>query len=45
MKKKYKIRVFDNATGKIKEERPVKYSDICVLSRKKKFVWNFRERQ
>jgi superfamily I DNA/RNA helicase len=41
-KEKYKIRVFDNATGKIKEERPVKYSDICVLSRKKKFCLEFQ---
>lgn len=35
--KKYKIRVYDKATGEISDERPVKYSDICVLSRTKKF--------
>ena len=36
-KKKYKIRVYNKATGEINEERPVKYSDICILSRNKKF--------
>lgn len=35
--KKYKIRVYDKSTGKISEERPVKYSDICILSRTKNF--------
>ncbi|MEO8664316.1 MAG: UvrD-helicase domain-containing protein [Ignavibacteria bacterium] len=34
---KYRIRVFDRSTGEIIEERPVKYSDICVLSRTKRF--------
>lgn len=34
---KYKIREFDSSTGKITDERPVRYSDICVLSRTKKF--------
>ncbi|MDQ3193663.1 MAG: UvrD-helicase domain-containing protein, partial [Bacteroidota bacterium] len=34
---KYKIRVFDKATGEVIEERPVRYSDICVLSRTKRF--------
>ena len=36
-KDKYKIRIFENETGKVAEERPVMYSDICVLSRNKKF--------
>ena len=36
-KEKYKIRVYNKATFEIIEERPVKYSDICVLSRNKKF--------
>ncbi|HMQ67805.1 MAG TPA: UvrD-helicase domain-containing protein [Ignavibacteria bacterium] len=36
-KEKYRIRVYNKATFEIIEERPVKYSDICVLSRNKKF--------
>ena len=36
-KDKYKIRIFDSSTGDVMEERAVKYSDICVLSRKTKF--------
>lgn len=36
-KDKYRIRTFDKKTGEVTEERSVKYSDICVLSRKKKF--------
>ena len=36
-KKKFKIRVYDKSTGEISEERSVKYSDICILSRTKSF--------
>ena len=36
-KKKYKIRIFDKNTGSTLSEEPVRYSDICVLSRNKKF--------
>lgn len=36
-KKKYRIREFDGKTGVVTGERPVRYSDICVLSRTKKF--------
>ncbi|HMS65032.1 MAG TPA: UvrD-helicase domain-containing protein [Ignavibacteria bacterium] len=36
-KGKYKIRVFDKKSGEVIEERNIKYSDICVLSRKTKF--------
>jgi len=35
-KNKYKIRVFNKETHTF-EERPVRYSDICILSRTKKF--------
>ncbi|MEO6695503.1 MAG: UvrD-helicase domain-containing protein [Ignavibacteria bacterium] len=34
---KYKIRDFDKITGKVIEDRPVRYKDICVLSRVKRF--------
>lgn len=34
---KYRIREFDGRTGEVTDERPVRYSDICVLSRTKKF--------
>lgn len=36
-KERYLIRNFDNKTGEVIEERSVRYSDICVLSRTKKF--------
>ena len=36
-KGKYKIRNFDKNTGSALPEEPVRYSDICVLSRNKKF--------
>ncbi|MEO8446473.1 MAG: 3'-5' exonuclease, partial [bacterium] len=36
-KDKYIIRDFDKATGEPAGERPVKYSDICVLTRNKVF--------
>jgi len=35
-KDKYKVRVFNKESQSV-EERPVRYSDICVLSRTKKF--------
>lgn len=36
-KDKYRIREFDGRTGEVTDERPVRYSDICILSRTKKF--------
>jgi len=36
-KKKYKIREFDKETGEVSSEESIQYSDICVLSRTKKF--------
>lgn len=36
-KEKYRVRDYDKNTGKIIEDRPVKFSDICVLSRVKRF--------
>lgn len=39
--KKYRIREFDK-DGKIKNERAVRYSDICVLSRNKYFCLEFQ---
>jgi superfamily I DNA/RNA helicase len=36
-KKKFKIREFDKETGEVSSEESIQYSDICVLSRTKKF--------